>query len=385
MTRHEKNLINYLRASTAEVVREQLAVATIPCRTYSADKRAAYFMKALRAAGLSPKRDKIGNVLALRRGSDAASRPTLVVSAHLDSVFLHLEEIVIQRKGSVYSAPGICDDASGIANLIVLSRALEKFKVDLPGDVLFVGSVGEESGGGVWGMEHFWKAARLRKPWFVSIDGAVPGRIVTKSLGTWSPTVTVKGPGGHSYVTFGRPNPVHMLSRIVTKLTSIKPDRSKDATYNANMISGGTAPNVIPQAASVTLNLRSSDPRELESMKKRVMTFIDQARREELAWATSERWIEVAVTAHGRPGGRIAEDHDLVRFAAAAFRAERLKPEFMASSTDANMPMSLGIPAITISAGGRAENMHSLDEWHDMKHRTKELAALGRIVFSAVG
>jgi acetylornithine deacetylase/succinyl-diaminopimelate desuccinylase-like protein len=385
MTKHEKNVINYLRASTAEVVREQVAVATIPCRTYSADKRAAYFIKALKAAGLSPKRDKIGNVIALRRGSDPSSRATLVVSAHLDSVFLDLAKITIRKKGSVYHAPGICDDASGIANLIVLARALEKFKVDLPGDVLFVGSVGEESGGGVWGMEHFWKAARLRKPWFVSIDGAVPGRIVTKSLGTWSPTITVKGPGGHSYVTFGRPNPVHVLSRIVTKLTTMKPDRSKDATYNANMVSGGTAPNVIPQVASVTLNLRSSDARELESMKKRVMKFIDEARSEELAWATSEKWLEVGITAHGRPGGKIAEDHNLVKFAAAAFRAERLRPEFMASSTDANSPMSLGIPAITISAGGRAENMHSLDEWHDMKDRTKELAALGRILFLAAG
>jgi acetylornithine deacetylase/succinyl-diaminopimelate desuccinylase-like protein len=385
MTEDHTKIFNYLRDATAEVVKEQVHVAEIPCPDYRADARAAYLVKQLRAAGLKPRRDRVGNVIAVRHGARPKARPALILCPHLDSVFKKVPVIRVRRRGSVYHAPGICDDASGVANLIVLARALNRFGVETEGDVVLVGSVGEESGEDVWGMEHFWKENRFRNPWFVGIDGAIPGRIVTKSLGTWSPTITVRGPGGHSYVTFGRPNPVHMLSRIVVKLTTIKAKKSKDAIYNANMVSGGTAPNVIPQVASVTLNLRSSDMRELDSMKRRVMRFIKDARREELAWSKSEKWLKIEVAAHGRPGGRIAENHPLVRAAAAAMKAESLAPAYTASSTDANMPMSLGIPAITISSGGRAENMHSLDEWHDMRGRTKELTALARILLAVAG
>ena len=381
MSADRMKVVTFLRNATGEVVKEQIRIAEIPVLRYSADERARYLIRAWREAGLSPRRDEVGNVIAEVRGTNPSRRPTLIVSAHLDSVFHGLKGIKVRRRGSVLHAPGICDDAAGVADLIVFARALERFAVRFAGDVVFVGSVGEESGHEVWGMEHFWKKARYKKPFFLGIDGGIPGRIVTRALSTWSPTITVTGPGGHSYVCFGRPNPVHVLSRLVVKMTKMKANRAKDAIYNANMVSGGTASNVIPEVASVTLNVRSSDPRELERMKKKVLGFVKEALRDELRWATSEKRLSYEISAHGRPGGRIREDHPLVVAAAKALKSEGLKVKYTASSTDANMPSSLGTPAITISAGGRAENMHSLSEWHDMKGRTRELAALARMVF----
>jgi len=379
-------LVDFLRASDKAVIKEQIALAQIPCMSYRADERAAYLIRALGVEELAPRRDKTGNIVALRRGVDAASRPTLIVSAHLDSVFIGLSPIKVKRKGRVLHAPGICDDASGVANLILLARALSRFRVETKGDILFIGSVGEEGGQGVpWGLERFWNQARLREPWFVGIDGGVPGRIVTRALGTWTAKVTVTGPGGHSYISFGRPNPISVLSRVVTSVAALEVARSKDAACLATVISGGTASNAIPKEASVTINVRATDPAYFESMKKKVLGFVEAARKQELARAIEEKWLETDITSRGRPGGRIAEDHPLVQIAVKAFRAERVKPLFKASSTDANLPMSLGLPAITICSGGRAENLHSRDEWHDMTGRTKELAALGRIVLAVAG
>lgn len=381
MTADAANALEYLRAATAEVVKEQVAYAEIPVLSYRADERARRIIREWKAQGLSPRRDKIGNVIAELKGSSPKTRPTLIVSAHLDSVFHGLTGIKVRRKGGVLYAPGICDDASGVANMALLVRAMKRFGVRPKGTIVFVASVGEESGHEAWGMEHFWKEARYRNPWFLGIDGAIPGRVVTRALSTWSPKIAVRAAGGHSYVCFGRPNPVHMLSRIVVKLTRMKANRAKDSSYNANMVEGGTAPNVIPQVASVTINIRSSDKREFERMKANLLRFIEEARREELKWATATKWLDVEISANGRPGGRVRETHPLPAAAAKALRAEGVRPEFSASSTDANMPLSMGIPAIVICAGGRAENMHSLNEWHDMKGRTKELAALARIVF----
>jgi len=398
MKTREAMVIDYLRKARLEVLEEQVAIAEIPCRDYRADERAARLMRAWQREGLRPRRDKVGNVVAVRKGLSTslkalslsegnvpATKPTLVLCAHIDSVFYGVEKIKVRRRGNKLFAPGICDDASGVANLILLARAMRKSGVETAGDVVFVGSVGEESCGRIWGMEHFWRKARWARPYFVAVDGATPGKIVLVGLSSWSPTVKVTGPGGHSFANFGRPNPIHMIARLVAKATTMKADRSKDAIYNANLVSGGTAVNVIPEHASVTLNLRSSDARELVRMKKRVEKFIREARAEELRWATSKKRLAVEMTAKGRKGGRTQAKHELVKAAVAAMKKEGLRPKFDVSSTDANMPLSLGIPAITIPAGGTCGNIHSLEEWHDTAGRTKELAALARLVFSVVG
>ncbi len=382
MTRDQKKCIAYLRKAAAEAMKEQIAFAEIPCPDWKASARADYLCAALEAAGLAPSRDKVGNVIAVRKRSGRRKRPTLILAAHMDSVFYGIAEIKVQRKGRRYFAPGIGDNAAGVADLILLARAMKRCGVAMAGDVVFVGSTGEEGEGRLRGMRHFWKDKKWRKAWFVSVDGS-GCKITRRALASWSPRITVKGPGGHSYGNFGRPNPVHMLSRFVTKMTeTLKGDGETDTVFNATVISGGTAVNVIPEEAGLTVNMRSSDPGRLAQMVKTARRLLAEAKREELDWATKEKRLAVRYTALERPGGETAEKHPLVQAAVASLRAEGLKSEFRVSSTDANMPISLGVPAINICAGGEGGNLHSVTEWFENTRRGKSLAALARLVFA---
>lgn len=384
MTSAQRSAVDYMRKAAREAMREQIAFAEIPCPTWRARERAEHLMARLAAADLEPSRDKVGNVIAVRPGTARRKRPTLIIDAHLDSVFYDVAQIKVRRDGGRYHAPGICDDAVGVANLILLAHTLAKFKVQTAGDVIFVGSVGEEGEGLLRGMRHFWKKQSFRDPWFISIDG--PGsRITRKALASWSPKIVVKGPGGHSYAHFGRPNPVQMLSRFVSKLATLEVNPENHGVYNATVISGGTAVNVIPHEARLTVNLRSSNPEDLAGMRRKAKRFLREARAEELEWATRDSWLDVKYSALVRPPGETAEDHPLVRTVAGCLEAEGIEADYNVGSTNANMPMSLGVPAINIGAGGRGANAHALDEWYENTGRGKALAALAKIVLKIVG
>ena len=373
-----------MRRAAGAAMREQIAFAEIPCATWRARERGTWLMERLRAEGLGASRDKVGNIVAVRAGTGRRKRPTLIIDAHLDSVFYQLSEIKVRREGRRYLAPGIGDDAAGIANLILLAHALAKFKVRTAGDVVFVGSVGEEGEGNLRGMRHLFGKGRFKDAWFVSVDGS--GFAITRTaLASWSPRIVVKGLGGHSHGNFGRPNPVHMLARFISKLQTIEVNPEDHSVYNATIISGGTAVNVIPDEARLVVNIRSANPRELSAMTAKVKRFLAEAKAEELEWATQEKWLDVRHTAVRRPGGEISREHPLVKTAVASLEAEGLKHSWAVSSTNANMPMSLGIPAINIGAGGREGNVHSTDEWFENAGRGKALATLARMVFALAG
>jgi len=385
MGKRMKQLLDHLRRAAREAMREQIAFAEIPCPSWKAALRGEYLAGKLAQAGLEPRRDKVGNLVAVRKGSRPSRRRTLILCAHMDSVFYDLKEINVEKRGRKYHGPGICDNAVGVATLIMLARAFAGFDVETAADVVFVGSVGEEGEGRLRGMRHFWKECPFEKASFISIDGA--GTSVTrKALASWSPKIVVRGPGGHSYADFGRPNPVHMLSRFVTKIIdTLEGDGDTNTVFNATVISGGTAVNVIPDEARLTLNLRSSDVKRLDEMVKTARRLLREARRDELEWAACEGDLEVRYTALTRPGGETAADHELVRSAMSAFRAEGLSTQESVLSTDANMPISVGVPAINIGAGGRAGNAHSTDEWFENTKRGAALAAIARMVLELAG
>jgi len=387
MTKAQEAVLKYLRAAEDEIAREQIAFTEIPSPDWKAPERAEHLIGRWRADGLEAVKDRIGNVIAIRHGAHLRkrNRATLILCAHIDSVFYDVREIHVKRQGNVLRAPGICDNAAGVATLILVARALKRFNVETAADIIFVGSVGEEGEGRLAGMRHFFKSNSFASPFFIAIDGSGSGSITRKALASWSPKITVTGPGGHSYANFGRPNPVHMLARFIAKVTTLKGDKDTNTVYNATVIGGGTAVNVIPAEAHMTLNLRSSDLSRLEYLKRQARLFLKEARREELAWATSDKTLDVRFTALERPGGETAEASFIVQAAIAALKAEGVQPMFDVKSTDANMPMSLGIPAITVASGGKAGNAHALDEWHDVTGRTKELAALARMVFAIAG
>jgi tripeptide aminopeptidase len=384
MNKAQDSVLKYLRAAEDEIIREQIAFAEIPSPDWKAPARAEHLVGRWRADGLDAVKDRVGNVIAIRHGAHhrKRDRATLILCAHIDSVFYDVKEIRVKREGSILRAPGICDNAAGVASLVLVARALKRFDVETTADIIFVGSVGEEGEGRLAGMRHFFRANSFESPFFIAIDGSGPGSITRKALASWSPKITVKGPGGHSYANFGRPNPVHMLARFIAKITTLKGDKDTNTVYNATVISGGTAVNVIPAEAHMTLNLRSSNLERLEHLKAQARKFLKEARREELEWATSDKTLDVRFTALERPGGETPESSFLVQAAIAALKAEGVTPMFDVKSTDANMPMSLGIPAITVASGGKAGNAHALDEWHDITGRTKELAALARMAFA---
>lgn len=385
MEKRERQLLAHLRRAAREAMAEQIAFAQIPCPSWKAASRGEHLAGKLAEEGLRPRRDKVGNLIAVRKGSHRSKRPTLILSAHMDSVFYDVKEIKVERRGRRYHAPGICDNAVGVAALIMLARAFARFEVETAGDIVFVGSVGEEGEGRLRGMRYFWKDCPHENPWFISIDG--PGASVTrKALASWSPKIVVRGPGGHSYSDFGRPNPVHMLARYVTKITeTLEADADTNTVFNATVISGGTAVNVIPAEARLTLNLRSSDVDRLDRMVKTAKKLLREAKAAELEWATSDGTLEVRCTAYTRPGGQTPENHPLVEAAMRAYTGEGLKPASTVGSTDANMPMSLGVPAINITAGGASGNAHSTDEWYENTGRGAALSAIARMVLETSG
>lgn len=385
MQKRERQLLDHLRRAAREPMAEQIAFAEIPCPSWQAASRGEYLAGRLSETGLEPRRDKVGNIIAVRKGTHRSARPTLILSAHLDSVFYDLKEIRVERRGRKYHAPGICDNAVGVAALIMLARAFARFEVETAGDVVLVGSVGEEGEGRLRGMRHFWKDCAFDDPWFISIDGA--GASVThKALASWSPKIVVRGPGGHSFSNFGRPNPVHMLSRFVAKLTeTLEAEAATNTVFNATVISGGTAVNVIPAEARLTLNLRSSDVDRLDKMVAVTKKLLREAKAAELDWATADGKLDVGYTALKRPGGQTPEDHPLVKTAMRAYESEGLKPASTVGSTDANMPMSLGVPAINITAGGTSANAHSTDEWYENTKRGAALSAIARMSLETTG
>ncbi len=385
MDKAAKNAIDCLRRAARKAMAEQIAVAEIPSPSWKAGSRGEHLIGRFADLGVKAHSDAVGNVVAVIEGTRRDSYPAAILSAHMDSVFYDIKDIKVERKGSRYYAPGICDNAVGVATLIMIAGALRECGAKTPGDVVLVGSVGEEGEGRLRGMRHFWKDCPYHDPWFISIDGS-GASVAHKALASWSPTIVVKGPGGHSYSNHGRPNPVHMLSRFVARLTdTLEADAETNTVFSATVMQGGTALNVIPSEVRLVLNLRSADTARLDQMVRTTRRLLRDARREELDRATGEGDLQVRHRAVARPGGHTSTDHPLVQTAFSAYRAEGLAVKEPVISTDANMPMSLGVPAINVGAGGRAANVHSVHEWYENSNRGSALAAIGRMVFQTTG
>lgn len=312
----------------------------------------------------TPWTDEEGNVLAWF--GDPGARP-LVLSAHLDTVFPAEQEIRIRREGEAWVGPGVSDDARGLAVLLAAVRALKEVErggLPLKCPVLLAASVGEEGVGDLRGVRHLFgpAGAGSEARGFISLDGAGIARVISVGVGSRRFRVELRGPGGHSWADYGRVNPIHVLARSVTELQDIPlPPRS---TLHVGRIHGGTSVNAIPTDTWLEFELRSEDEAALESLEARATGTLERV----LAAANREARGDpgrLELTRIGRrPGGSTPEDTVLVRSAVAATRAVAGYAELGASSTDANLPMSLGIPAVTLGAGGEAGDAHTPQEWY---------------------
>ena len=361
--------LDILKTDNAWTVQQQVELTAIPSPPFKESKRGAEFKKRLEALGLRDIRvDTAGNVIAERRG--VGSGPTVVIAGHLDTVFPEGTDVTVKHDGTKLRAPGIGDDDRGLAVVLAVVRAFDKAGVQTNGTVYFVGDVGEEGPGNLRGMRNlFGKELKGKVDYFISVDDAGLG-IASRAVGSYRYRVTYKGPGGHSYGAFGIPNPIHALGRAIAGIADIQVPANPKTTFNVGVIQGGTSVNSIAGEASMEVDMRSEDAKSLANVDAQVQRIIRDALAAENARWTGPRAagakLSLVVDTIGiRPTGGQADSAPIVQTALAAGKALGFTSTTGASSTDANLPISLGIPAIRIGGGGNAEGAHSLGEWYD--------------------
>lgn len=352
-------------------VSEIVTLTEIPSPPFGEARRGAAFADMLKAQGFAEvSADAVGNVIAVRRGTGPAGGKAIVVSAHLDTVFPEGTDVKVRREGTKLMAPGIGDDSRGLAALLAYARALDAAKLRTRADIIFVATVGEEGQGDLRGVRHFFAegAYKDRVAAFFSVDGIDPARITHAAVGSKRYRVTFKGPGGHSFGAFGIVNPMAAMARAVTDLYEIVPPTDPKTTYAAAVTGGGTSVNAIPDSVFMDFDMRSASATELAGLEKRFLAIVDKAvAAENAARSTRAGTISAEKKQIGdRPAGLTPPDAPLVVMTAAAARSQGYAPEFDASSTDSNVPISLSIPALTIGSGGTGGRAHSPDEYIDV-------------------
>jgi acetylornithine deacetylase/succinyl-diaminopimelate desuccinylase-like protein len=359
-----------LKADNAWTLEQQVSICEIPAPPFKEEQRAQEYRRRLEALGLRNVRiDSVGNVIAERPGT--GDGPSVVIAGHLDTVFPEETDVTVKREGTRFTGPGIGDDCRGLAVVLAVARAFQKAGVQTRGPVYFVGNVGEEGPGNLRGMKHlFGSSLKDKVDYFISVDGTGFGT-TSRAVGSNRYRITYKGPGGHSYGAFGIPNPIHALGRAMAKIADLQVPSSPRTTFNVGVIEGGTSVNSIAFEASMEIDMRSESPDAVKAVDAQVMRIVREAMEEENARWPGERAARARVTVQIdtigiRPANSAqTESSPIVATALAAARALGFTSDVSASSTDANWPMSLGIPAITIDGGGRGTGAHSLAESYD--------------------
>jgi tripeptide aminopeptidase len=345
----------------------QVQVCEIPAPPFHEEKRGLELKRLFEELHLQSVRiDKAGNVIGVRPGK--AAHPNLVFSAHLDTVFPEGTDVKVTRTGDQMKGPGIGDDCRGLALMLSVIRSLDEGHVQTPGTITFVADVGEEGLGDLRGMKSlFFDSLKGQIDKFISVDGTGLG-ITNIGVGSNRYKVTFKGPGGHSYGAFGMANPIQAMGRAIAKIDAFQVPKNPKTTFNVGRVGGGTSVNAIPFDAWMEVDMRSADPAALKALDNKFQAAIKEAVAEENA-----RWDgRGAVTASAelvgvRAAGQTSKDNPIVQTAMAVSRAMQIEEVLREGSTDSNVPMNLGIPAITISGGGVGMGAHSLNETFDGK------------------
>jgi len=380
--------LNFFEKNAEAITDEQIQICSIPASPFGEQKRAEYLAQKFRTIGLTEiEIDEEGNCLGVLEGTSRS--PLLVVSAHLDTVFAPDTDFTVVRSGKRLLAPGIADDGCGLAALLALARAIQTEKIHTEGSILFVGTVGEEGEGNLRGVRYLLTRGRWasKVDAFLSFDGPGVDRITNRALGSRRYRVEITGPGGHSWGDFGLPNPVHALGRAVSKLAGYPLPREPRTTFSVGRFEGGASVNAIPEKAAMDVDLRSGADAELRRLDSFFRRAVKQAADEENAIRRpGDPLLEVKVDLIGeRPSGETPFDSPLVELAVEATKMLGVEPRLDQSSTDSNLPISLGIPAITLGAGGTSGASHTLAEWFDPTDRDLGLKRALLVILGIVG
>ncbi len=383
-----QSAFKFIESQLENITSEQIQICSIPAPPFGEQERANYFLKRFSEVGLDDIHlDDEGNCLGLRKGR--AGSPLLVLSAHLDTVFPAGTDVTVSRAGGRLLAPGISDDCCGLSALAAIAAALQAANIQTEGSILFVATVGEEGEGNLRGVRHLMTTSKWANQIdaFISLDGAEIDRVTNRALGSRRYRILFRGEGGHSWGDFGVANPVHALGRAITKLASYPAPKEPRTTFNVGRVEGGSSVNAIPQDATIEVDLRSESAQELLKLDAFFRRAVREATEEENAMRRfGDRPLELSVELIGeRPSGETPADSALVKVALDATEAMGAQAKLNQASTDSNIPISLGVPAITIGAGGTSGNSHSLEEWYDPRGRDVGLKRALLIVVATVG
>jgi tripeptide aminopeptidase len=364
----------------------QAKLAEIPAPSFQEEHRAAAVDPLLIAAGLTVHRDKIGNVIGELRGSN--DKEIVILAAHLDTVFPAGTDVKVRHEGARMSGPGISDNGTGLAALVALARAIHAAKIQPRRTILFAADVGEEGEGNLRGMRALVEAHRANLKAVIVLDGSGTDHVTTKALASRRLEVTITGPGGHSWSDFGMANPINALVRGSVRFINTKVPAAPRTTFNLGQIEGGTSVNSIPHESRLKVDIRSESEEELARLESALRECISAGVRDETESARdrSKGRLEWKVDLLGsRPGGELSSGSPLLAALRAADEFVGNHSRLERSSTDANIPLSMGIDAIAIGAGGTGGGAHSLQEWYEPAGREMGLKRALLTLLEAAG
>lgn len=347
-------------------IKELIELTEIPAPPFGEEKRAKRFKEMLQEAGIdSIWIDAVGNVVALRKGN--GNGKTIVFEAHLDTVFPIETDVNVKMKGDTMYAPGIGDDTRGLSMLLTVLKAMNRATISTASDILFIGVVGEEGLGDLRGVRNLFKPSSRKIDSYIAIDGGDIGRVNNKGLGSLRYKVTFNGPGGHSWGAFGLANPHHAMGKAIDyfdKSASAYVASGPKTTYNVGRIGGGTSINSIPFETWIEVDMRSTSPEKLKGIEKIFLEQMNAALKEYNNTVKKGGKLTIDIEKIGeRPSGELADNLPLVQRAVAASEFFKVQALLTRGSTNSNIPISMGVPAITIGRGGKSGGAHSLDEW----------------------
>lgn len=365
----------WLHLHEAQIMRWQTELVGVAAPPFGERPRAEWLCTRFEELGLDEvKLDGIGNAVGVKKSSQRAERSVLI-SAHIDTVFPAATPIHPIVKDTRLEAPGACDNGAGVACLLAIAAALQHAEIQPECDLIFAGNVGEEGEGNLRGMRFLYDQPQFagRTAAHLVIDGAGHEVAVTDALGSQRYQVTLRGPGGHSWTNSDHPNPIVVLSQAIARLSAVELSTSPRTTMNVGTIEGGTATNVIPSHASARFDFRSTSPEQLIRLEVELHRAIEDAvlaANAGIQTGKQNNSLNFAIEKIGaRPAGSLPDDSALYQLLRAVDRHFSIRTEPRTASTDANIPLSLGVQALSMGAGGTGGGIHTPQEWYDAKGR----------------
>jgi tripeptide aminopeptidase len=369
------------------VTEQQIHLTEIPAPEFNESRRGEALKEIFAASGLKVRIDKTGNVIGERAGSDASS--VILLVAHLDTVFPADTDVHVKRDGSRLVAPGISDNGAGLAALVGLARALSESRVRTKKTIVLAGDVGEEGEGNLRGIRALVDGYGSRLAAVIAVDGPSTDYITTQGIASRRFEVTISGPGGHSWSDFGNPNPITAIARGIVRFSSVRMPDDPRSSYNFGVIEGGTSINSIPARVTVKVDLRSEDEGELGRLETSLRDAMMAGVKEETESAhqsagADDEYVQLNQYHLGmeirslgnRPAGKLPGDSPLLATIRSVDSYLGNRSRLERSSTDANIPLSLGIPAVALGGGGKGGGSHTIEEWYDPSGRELGLKRL---------